>query len=105
MNSYLYGKTGFNHPMYGKTGFNHPKSKSVICLTTGFAFGSTREAGLYYDIACNNISSCCNGKLKSAGKLNGEKLKWKFICDLPKPILTESEKEHLRYIRDRFYNN
>ena len=84
-------------------GANHPKSKSVICTTTGFAFGSTREAGRYYNVANNNICSCCRGKLKSAGKLNGEPLRWKYIRDLKKPKLSESDKEHLRDIRAKFY--
>ena len=96
---------GANHPNYGKTGFNNPTSKAVICTTTGFAFGSISEAGKYYNTNRGNIRSCCKGERKSAGKINGEKLVWKYICDLPKPILTESDKEHLRYIRDRVYNN
>ena len=96
---------GANNNMYGRTGFNNSTSTSCICLTTGFAFGSTYEAGKFYNTHGSSVSSCCRGKLKSAGKLNGEKLRWKYICDLPKPKLTELDKEHLRYIRDKYYNN
>lgn len=97
--------SGVNNYLYGKTGFDNPKSKSVICLTTGFAFGSTCEAGRFYNMHYSHIGGCCRGERKSAGKFNGEPLRWKYIRDLPKPKLSEEDKEHLRYIRDRFYNN
>lgn len=86
------------NPMYGRYGYDNPTSKAVICITTGRCFGSTKEAGRWLNP--NNdgsaIRSCCRGKLKSAGKLNGEKLAWKYVSDLPKPQLTESDKQHLR---------
>ena len=55
------------------------KGKKVICITTGKIFYSSKEAGNYYNVSQGNISSCCGGKLKSAGKLNGEPLKWKYL--------------------------
>ena len=94
---------GANHPNYGNTGFNNPTSKSCICLTTGFAFGSTYEAAIYYNIANSNICNCCNGKVKSAGKLNDKKLQWKYIKDLPKPPMTEEDKRHLKEMLNKFY--
>ena len=53
-------------------------SKKVICITTGKTFNSVTKAGNYYKVARNTISKCCKGKLKSAGKLNGTPLKWKY---------------------------
>ena len=110
-------RSGINNHFYGKhhteetkkklsearSGAKNYKSKSCICTTTGFTFGSTREAGRYYNIDNSGISSCCNGKIKSAGKLNGQKLKWKYIRDLKKPPMTEEEKQHLRDITNKFY--
>ena len=53
-------------------------SKKVICMTTGKIFNSCKEAAVYYNTS--NVSKCCKGKLKSAGKLSdGTKLQWKFL--------------------------
>lgn len=30
-----------------------------------------------------NIYTCCNKKLKSCGKINGNKVKWKYLTDVP----------------------
>ena len=57
-------------------------SKKVICTTTGKIFNSQTEASNYYNVVQNNISCCCRGELKSAGKLSdGTKLQWKFLED------------------------
>ncbi len=72
--------SGENHPMYGKHGKNNPMSKPVICLTTKRVFYSVSEGAKYYEIkTISNITSCCQGKRKSAGKLNGQKLVWKYL--------------------------
>lgn len=87
------------------TGRNNPASKSVICITTGQCFGSSHEAGRWLNLNDDgsNIRKCCRGKVKSAGKLpDGEPLVWKYISNLPRPNLTESEKSHLRYLLDRY---
>ena len=58
------------------------KNKKVICMTTGEIFNSLKEAGNYYNVSRHNISSCCRGKLKSAGKLpysSSTPLQWKFL--------------------------
>lgn len=104
-NNSFYGKgyliTGDKHHMYGKhhseetkkkiseklkgkktNGINkHNKetSKPVICLTTKRIFNSVNEGGRTYGVDRSSIASCCKGKLKSAGKFNGEKLVWKYI--------------------------
>ena len=55
------------------------RSKRVTCVTTGMTFDSIKAAAEYYGMkSANGISKCCNGKAKSAGKLNGQKLVWRF---------------------------
>lgn len=73
--------SGENNGMYGKRGKECPNTKHIVlCLTTGKSFYGCREAGDYYNIkSYKNIYSCCNGRLKSVGKLNGKKLKWIFL--------------------------
>ena len=64
---------GEKNGMYGK-------GKKVICITTGEIFNSQKDASNYYK--CNNISACCKGRLKSAGKLpysSSTPLQWKFL--------------------------
>ena len=91
-------QAGKNHPMYGKhhseeakrkmsenskgkmVGSENPMAKKVICITTGKIFDCIKEASKYYK--CNNISKCCKGKSKSAGKLkDGTPLQWKYYYD------------------------
>lgn len=101
-NNPFYGKgyliAGTNHPMYGKhhsdetkkkisdakkglfIGENNPMARTVICVTTGKIFSTIKEGADYYNINGANISQCCGGKRKSAGKSpTGEKLIWKYI--------------------------
>ena len=55
-------------------------SKKVICITTGKIFNSQIEASNYYNVSQGNISSCCKGIYKSAGKLpDGTKLQWEYL--------------------------
>ena len=55
-------------------------SKPVICLTTRRVFPSVKDGAEYYGISSSgSISDCCRGRQKSAGKLNGVKLVWKYI--------------------------
>ena len=53
--------------------------KSVICLITRRIFYSAHEGAKYYSIARCSITKCCQGKRKSAGKLNGQKLVWRYL--------------------------
>jgi group I intron endonuclease len=96
-NNPRYGKgyliAGENHPMYGKhhseeskqkmsetmKGRNNPKAKSVICLTTKRIFFTGVDAADYYNTHQQSISKCCKGKRKTAGKYNGQPLKWKYL--------------------------
>ena len=93
---------GENNWNYGRTGGDNPNAKTVMCITTGHCFGSTVEAGKYGNTHKTTIRKCCSGRYKSAGKLNGEKLVWKYVSDLPRPQLTESDKVHLRYLLDKY---
>lgn len=52
--------------------------KKVICITTGKIFDSQKQASEYYHIYKTGISDCCRGRISYAGKLNEEKLKWKY---------------------------
>lgn len=87
---------GENNPMYGKehteetkkkmsknhadfSGKNHPQAKSVICITTSRIFHTAKEGAEYYGIASSSITNCCKGNRKSAGKLNGTKLVWRYL--------------------------
>ena len=60
---------------------NHPQARKIICITTGETFNCIKEASEKYNILYQNISSCCRGERKSAGKhpITGEKLVWKYV--------------------------
>jgi hypothetical protein len=85
-------------------GRKNSRSKAVICITTGYCFGSTGEAARWLNLnnGCH-IRNCCAGRRKTAHELpDGTRLRWKYISNLPRPNLTESEKSHLRYLLDRY---
>lgn len=55
-------------------------SKRVLLINTGEEFESASEASRKYGICASNISACCRGDRKSAGKnKEGKKLVWKYI--------------------------
>lgn len=101
-NNSMYGRCGELNPMYGVRGYDNPTSKTVICITTGQCFGSVRNAARYYNVNPSIISACCRNEKKSAGKLNGEKLVWKYVQDIPKPQLSDSDKVHLRNLLNKY---
>lgn len=47
--------------------YNNERIKSIICITTGKIFESTKQAGEFYNIPSSNITLCCQGKYKKAG--------------------------------------
>lgn len=56
-------------------------SKKIKCITTGESFESISAAArAYANYGCSqgNISAVLNGKRKTCGKKDGEKLKWEF---------------------------
>lgn len=81
------GLKGKDNPMYGKhrssetrrkisekkigknLGGNNSNSRKVICVETGEIFNSIVEAREKYSNA-THISDCCNGKIKTSGKLH-----------------------------------
>lgn len=60
------------------------EAKKIVCLNTGEEFRSLGSASKKHGITTPNISSCCNGRTKSAGKLNGTRLVWRFKEDFEK---------------------
>ena len=92
---------GENNPMYGKhhsketkrkmsesriglfTGNKNPRAKKVVCITTGEIFDYIGMAETKYNISHANISACCKGKIKSAGKhpVTREPMVWRYIED------------------------
>lgn len=103
------GNKGINNPFYGKkhskeslekmsknrsgidswnknkvcpqlAGSNNGRAKKVILLNTNEVFETITAAKKKYPMA-RHISECCSGAIKSAGKLNGEKLRWAYYGD------------------------
>ena len=66
-----------------RKGKDSPNHKSVICITTMMVFNSITEGANYYNINRGNISQCCRGKYKSAGKFNDQKLIWRYLTIIP----------------------
>jgi len=62
------------------SGKNNPRALKVICINDNIIFETIKEGGLFYKIAKSNISACCKGKHKSAGKhpITKEPLKWMY---------------------------
>ena len=60
--------------------YRNKNCKKVLCVELNIVFDSVTEARKYFNIKSNShICECCSGKLKSAGKYNGQKLHWKYI--------------------------
>lgn len=70
-------KKGKLNPNWGRFGDKHPMSKKVVCFPLCEVFDSTMDAERELNINHSNISRCCNGKVKLAGKLD-----WYYLDDL-----------------------
>lgn len=58
----------------------HKMSKKIICITTNEIFYGLLDSSKKYNCDPTSISKCCNGKRKSAGKLeDGTKLVWRYL--------------------------
>lgn len=55
--------------------------KRVILENTGEVFDGIILASEKYGIPSTHITACCKGKRLSAGKLDGNKMKWSYIND------------------------
>lgn len=53
-------------------GGNNSNARRVKCITTGEIFDCISDAMRKYDINKTNISACCKGKRKTAGKMTWE---------------------------------
>lgn len=55
-------------------------SKPVRCITTNIVYDSTMDVERRLGINHSNITACCKGRQKSAGKLSdGTKLVWEYV--------------------------
>lgn len=62
-----------------KRGKESKKNVPVRLVNTGEVFYSRVEASDKYGINASNITQCCRGKRKSAGKINGAPAVWSYI--------------------------
>ena len=69
------------------------KDIRVILLNTKEIFPTMKQCVEKYDVSYSNISQCCSGKIKKAGKLNdGTPLVWMYYRDYSN--ITEEEKRN-----------
>lgn len=54
-----------------------PRAHAVILINTGERFDSIADAKIKYPQA-RHITECCQGYLGSTGKLDGEKMRWRY---------------------------
>lgn len=77
-------RNGYNETIGGDSlgsGKNNPNSRKVILLNFNEIFTSITQGAKKYNITPQQISACCHGKRKSAGKFNNKKLVWMFYDD------------------------
>lgn len=56
-----------------------PNRKRVVLVNTGEIFNSIKEVSDIFNLHRSNVSSCCNGRLKSTGHNQyGDKYIWMF---------------------------
>lgn len=63
------------------SGANNYNAKKVLCLNTNEVFSYMGEVAKKYDIKPKDVSACCTGRQKSAGKhpVTGERMRWAYI--------------------------
>ena len=87
----------------GKPGEKHVNAKNVYCNELNIIFSYVKLAEKYCINILNSkigpIRNVCNGKLKSSGKYNGEKLTWNWLEDVDKETL-----KNAIYINEAKYN-
>lgn len=73
--------SGKNNPMSECFGSLNPSAKNVVCVETGDSFETLKDAAMWCGLKTHtNISNCCRGLRKHAGKhpITGEKLSWRY---------------------------
>lgn len=61
------------------SGANSYRAHAVVCVNTGEHFGTISQAAEKYHVSQSSISSCCSGKINSAGKdADGMRLLWRY---------------------------
>ena len=76
------------HPMKGQkrpeiSGEKSYRAHSVVCLNTLEYFGTVSDAAGTYGVSQSSISSCCSGRLHSAGKMeDGTPMVWRYSDDV-----------------------
>jgi hypothetical protein len=61
-------------------GTKTPKTgKKIRCINTGVVYNTILNASIDTKVHSTNISMCCNGKLKSAGKYLNQPREWEFV--------------------------
>ena len=75
-----------NYLKEGLKNKNH-QSHKIICININKVFDSIEEAKEFCNMKSgSSIGSCCKGKRKTAGKFNGEKLKWMYYSEYKKVV-------------------
>lgn len=74
-------QSGSKHPMYGRRGSKNPNSIKIICLNNMKVYNALSDVYRDTGIDTGSLCKCCKGKVKSAGKINGEPAKWMYYED------------------------
>ena len=79
----------------GRPGEKHHYAKSVYCNQLNIIFSYIGLAEKYcinvLNFKANKIGYACNGKIKSSGRYNGEKLTWNWTSNIDKETLDNAE--------------
>lgn len=97
--------SGKNNGMYGRKGKDNPSSKKIICITTNEIFDYIKQASEKYNAGSSEISKCCKGKLKSAGKLlDGTPLQWMYYDEYENYIKQGENIDDLKLYDNKNYS-
>lgn len=87
-----FGDNGYNLTDGGREG-QHVDTLEVMCLNTKEIFTSTREAAEKYNVSISGISSCLNRRIKYCGRINNERLVWRYVKEYV--LLSDEEIKNL----------
>jgi len=63
----IYGRRGEKMPMYGRTGIKNPLAKPVICVESGYIYGTVNDAAKRYQTDRSNIAIICRNNKEIDG--------------------------------------